>query len=251
MLYNIRINQKVIVDCGFSLDFDDAAIVDLLVTGSNSDFITKMSDNGTTYYQFRWKWIASQLPLLRSKSRSGITLRLKKLSELNIIKPWSQNASTGNSFYAFSGNYQRLFFGYSKSEHPIPNSEHPYSKSDTRPIPNSEHYNSIDYNNINNNKEEGKPSLPPKKPSKKFNPPSIEEVKAYCQERNNSIDPEVFVDFYASKGWMIGKGKMKDWKAAVRTWEKRESKTQQQTLFKNPSAPVSDYSKSNPDDNTF
>ena len=54
----------------------------------------------------------------------------------------------------------------------------------------------------------------------KFNPPTIEEVKAYCSERNNCVDAEKWFDFYAAKGWMIGKNKMKDWQAAVRTWEK-------------------------------
>ena len=51
-------------------------------------------------------------------------------------------------------------------------------------------------------------------------PPSVEMVRAYCQERNNTVDPEAFVSFYESKGWMIGKNKMKDWQSAVRTWEK-------------------------------
>lgn len=54
--------------------------------------------------------------------------------------------------------------------------------------------------------------------------PTAEEVRAYCQERKNKVDPEQFVDFYASKGWMIGKNPMKDWKAAVRTWERSEAK---------------------------
>ena len=54
--------------------------------------------------------------------------------------------------------------------------------------------------------------------------PTVEEVRAYCQERKNKVDPEQFVDFYASKGWMIGKNPMKDWKAAVRTWERSEAK---------------------------
>lgn len=52
-----------------------------------------------------------------------------------------------------------------------------------------------------------------------FIPPSISEVKEYCEKRKNGINPEQFVNFYQSKGWMIGKNKMKDWKAAVRTWE--------------------------------
>lgn len=60
------------------------------------------------------------------------------------------------------------------------------------------------------------------KPSKnnRFIPPTVEEVRAYCIERGNGVDPERFVDYYTSKGWMIGKNKMKDWKAAVRTWER-------------------------------
>ena len=53
-------------------------------------------------------------------------------------------------------------------------------------------------------------------------PPSVREVAAYCAERKNGIDAEAFVAFYESKGWLIGKNEMKDWKAAVRTWEKRQ-----------------------------
>ena len=58
--------------------------------------------------------------------------------------------------------------------------------------------------------------------NKYFNKPKIEEVELYCIERNNNIDANSFVSYYQSKGWMIGKNKMKDWKAAVRTWELRE-----------------------------
>ena len=64
----------------------------------------------------------------------------------------------------------------------------------------------------------GKDSIDKKKG---FTKPSVEEVKAYCQERNNGIDANSFVDYYESKGWLIGKNHMKDWKAAVRTWENR------------------------------
>ena len=55
---------------------------------------------------------------------------------------------------------------------------------------------------------------------KKFAPPSLEEVEAYCKERGNTVDAAQFIDFYASKGWFVGKVTMKDWKAAIRTWEK-------------------------------
>lgn len=54
-----------------------------------------------------------------------------------------------------------------------------------------------------------------------FTPPTVEEVKEYCKERRNGIDAEEFCDFYQSKGWYVGANKMKDWKSAVRTWEKK------------------------------
>lgn len=68
------------------------------------------------------------------------------------------------------------------------------------------------------------------KPKNTFTPPTVEEVAAYCVSRQNKIDAVRFVDFYAAKGWYIGKNKMKDWKAAVRTWEhgsKTEPKKQE------------------------
>ncbi len=57
---------------------------------------------------------------------------------------------------------------------------------------------------------------------KSFKPPSLEEVKAYCIERGNSIDPERFLNYYESNGWMVGRTKIKNWKAAVRTWEAKD-----------------------------
>lgn len=57
----------------------------------------------------------------------------------------------------------------------------------------------------------------------RFQKPTVEEVKEYCMERGNGIDAQQFVDFYESKGWKIGKDNMRDWKAAVRTWERRDT----------------------------
>jgi len=58
-----------------------------------------------------------------------------------------------------------------------------------------------------------------------FRPPTVDEVKEYCSSRNNGVNAQRFVDYYASKGWMIGKNKMKDWKACVRTWEQQDAQT--------------------------
>lgn len=60
----------------------------------------------------------------------------------------------------------------------------------------------------------------PKSKATRFVKPTVEEIKAYCQERNNTVNPDDFFNFYESKGWLVGKSPMKDWKAAVRTWER-------------------------------
>lgn len=65
----------------------------------------------------------------------------------------------------------------------------------------------------------------------KFSPPTLEEVKAYCIERKNSINPSRFMNYYQSNGWMVGRYKMKDWKASVRTWEEKETPSVEQKTY--------------------
>ena len=62
---------------------------------------------------------------------------------------------------------------------------------------------------------------------RKFTKPTIKEIQEYCKERNNGINAEAFYDFYESKDWYVGKNKMKDWKACVRTWEQRNTKSKE------------------------
>lgn len=99
---------------------------------------------------------------------------------------------------------------------------------------------------LSENRKQKTENIPPKTPNgvlspqgddtplKKFIKPKIEELIAYCRERNNSVDAERFWNFYESKGWKVGKNPMKDWRAAVRTWERedyagRGANTQKQT----------------------
>lgn len=70
-----------------------------------------------------------------------------------------------------------------------------------------------------------------------FKVPTLEEVRMYCEERKNGVDAQHFIDFYTSKGWMIGKNHMKDWKAAVRTWERNRKPDNR---FKKPDKPKFD-----------
>ena len=59
-------------------------------------------------------------------------------------------------------------------------------------------------------------------PQKRFVKPTLEEVKAYCAERNNGVDAQRWYDYYESNGWKVGRNPMKDFKAAIRTWERKE-----------------------------
>ena len=65
--------------------------------------------------------------------------------------------------------------------------------------------------------------------NKYFTIPTISEVENYCIERKNNVEAESFINFYDSKGWMVGKNKMKDWRACIRTWEMREKKKPMKT----------------------
>ena len=87
-------------------------------------------------------------------------------------------------------------------------------------------------------------------PQKKshFIPPSIEEVAKYCSERGNRVDAEAFVAFYESKGWMIGKNRMKNWKSAVITWER---KAESREIGKNKLRTEADYKKGVDPDESF
>ena len=80
----------------------------------------------------------------------------------------------------------------------------------------SQGYDKMSHNNTNNNTNNIK---------RGFVKPTLAEVKDYCRERNNNIDAETFIDYYESNGWLVGKNKMKDWRACVRTWEKKNFRT--------------------------
>ena len=68
---------------------------------------------------------------------------------------------------------------------------------------------------------------------KRFKKPTIDEVKEYCLERGNNIYPEIFIDFYESNGWKVGKNSMKDWKASLRTWEKNSTNSNKSSKVEN------------------
>lgn len=95
-------------------------------------------------------------------------------------------------------------------------------------------------------KESNDVALPKKK---KFVKPTLEEVEAYCKERNDGIDAEQFIAFYNSNGWMVGKTKMVSWKSAVITWEKRKKEQEERYKQVNGKSSSKNFTERNYTDN--
>ena len=172
-----------------------------MITLQAGDFVTselKLMD--------RWGW---------SKSKVRRFLQLLE-SDGMIVKKTDRKKTTVTIV-----NYSK-FRNMETDSRPIKD----HSKTDSRPIKDTNNNVNND-NNVNNNNIYVSSAEPtPRKANKKFVPPSVEEVKGYCRERGNSVNAQAFVDFYESKGWMVGKNSMKDWKAAVRTWERNNNNTE-------------------------
>lgn len=110
------------------------------------------------------------------------------------------------------------------SDAPIP--EKPETEIPESGNPNAENPPQVRNNRSKNgfNQESSKKRRSPTR--SRFSPPTVEEVRAYCQSRGNNIDPERFVDYYAASGWKRnGNVPVKDWQACVRNWERRDKQT--------------------------
>jgi len=96
----------------------------------------------------------------------------------------------------------------------------PYTNNTNQNINQNRNQNSNQSQNQKNSRNLDKPRI-----SSRFTPPALEEVKRYCRDQNNRIDPKCFIDFYEARGWKLSSGiAMKDWRAAIRNWENREKK---------------------------
>lgn len=98
---------------------------------------------------------------------------------------------------------------------------------------------------LNNKKLNNKENINTKE---KFKKPTLEEITQYCNDRNNGIDPEQFYDFYESKNWMIGKNKMQDYRAAVRTWERNHKKEHKETRYEREQRIMKEWLEKNEED---
>ena len=104
---------------------------------------------------------------------------------------------------------------------PISEKVDTYKQNEIYPISEKTEDNNTSINTTSNNKEK---IYKKETTTKKFKKPTLEELKKYCKEKGYEIDCEYFIDYYESKGWVVGKSPMKDWKASVRTWVRNNKK---------------------------
>lgn len=205
-----------------SFDTDVAALVGVnaaIIFNNIAFWIKKNEANEENYYDgcyWTYNTKAAWRTLFPYMGEKQFKAALQKLIDEGLLKTGCYNSKPFDRtlWYALTEK------GYSMLQNGIaPKAQNRTMEEPKRdsPIPYINTYINTD---INNN-----PPISPqggkRERAKPFTPPDIDEVRAYCKDRANGIDPDEWYDFYASKGWMVGKNKMVDWKAAVRTWENK------------------------------
>ena len=153
------------------------------------------SQDGETRFEGSLGYLAKKTKATKNTARSA----LHKLMDEGLIERTIVNRN-GVEFHTYKANLkgcEKIIGGMQKLE------------GGTQKIAPNNKDNNIDINNISIK-------------SRGFIPPTHSEVAAYCSERGNKVNVDSFMAYYESNGWMVGKNRMKDWKAAVRTWEQRE-----------------------------
>ena len=212
MKYTIYINQKELSKTDF--DLVDGAILDYLyfICNSKNEKIEEQRINGYTWVDY--SKIIDDNPLLRIKSKGALSKRVKQMEELGFIK-LNEIRKNGHKlkYFALTKKSDSLF---TQTLDPIHQNENPIHQNEN-PIHQNEPISTIKNYTIKNNTIKEKRALT-------FFKPTIDDVKLYCLKRDNKLDADRFCDYYESNGWKVGNSPMKDWKAAIRNWERTETK---------------------------
>lgn len=163
-----------------------------------------------------WQYSVEFLVSMNREEKTAITTALKELKKAGYITV-NQKRNRENGQIAYEYNVYEIpnspYIGFPSTENPL--TENPYTENPLTENPPLLNTNILNTNKPNTNILN----------TNKFIIPTVDEVRTYCQERNNNIDPEAFIDHYNSNGWKVGKNAMKDWKAAVRQWERSDYST--------------------------
>jgi len=186
----------------------------------------KVEISGQQYAWLSYKAAIEDMPLLGIK-KGMFALRLKKLVDFGILSHQTVRNGGTFSYYGFGPEYARLVDSKhsQQTSDPAQNISEPlHNKLET---PAQKISDQIDPNTKDPSTKDNpeRVDTPTQKQNARFKKPTIEEVTAYCKERNNGIDPQYFIDYQNARGWILKGGQpMKDWKATIRTWERMEGK---------------------------
>ncbi|MDD3807374.1 MAG: hypothetical protein PHE86_04985 [Candidatus Marinimicrobia bacterium] len=247
MKYGIYINQVGVTDNGLvdKTDMVDWAIIDYLYHWYFAENSKVIIQKNVRYVWVNYNHLMKEMPMLRIKDKDAISARFKKLKKLGLIETWQAKDNT--LYFSITSKCSNII-GFRQEA--IPESKkdnlsdsngtgypieigqgYPIQIGQGYPIEIGQHNQYINNQNINNHssmhthKKLDNQKKKTNSTKTKEEIPSLEQVKEYCKERKNNVDPEKWFDFYQAKGWMIGRNKMKDWRAAVRTWERMEQQS--------------------------
>ena len=162
-----------------------------------------------------WKIYVSELQKHSRDGRDSIRAAINELIENGYLKREETRDERG----VFSGVEYHVYESGIDAENPAtenPATENPKAenpKAENPSLLNTDITKDLDIQKTDNN-------MYVDKSKKRFKKPTIDEVSDYCKERGNTVSPQRFIDHYESNGWKVGKNPMRDWKAAVRTWER-------------------------------
>lgn len=200
---------------GNNLKIDDALLLRVIKDMYSSASMEFIIENSIRYMWINYTYLLSQIPIIGCKRNlmSKIERFSNDLFLLRLLKKERKGVKGNFSYIAPTQKLDAL-----QDYDLVQDLHNPYEKF-AQPLMKILHNKDsslyID-SSIKDTKDIGKTK------KRTFSPPTVEEVGAYILEKNYSVNPETFVNFYESKGWYVGKNKMKNWQAAVRTWEQKE-----------------------------
>ena len=193
-----------------------------------------MKESGMFFYRDWWEAI-QQIPKASDRAAlynaimtyyftgEEVSLTGEPLRSFTFVKKIISTNAAKKAGGERGGRPKAETYGY---ENAIKNKTYGYENRDYFKTEDENHLNKQE---IKNKKQDIKKESVKEKSAMRFVPPTVEEVRAYCNERGSGVDAERFVDFYASKGWVVGKTKMRDWKAAVRGWDREDKPVKTKT----------------------
>ena len=233
-------SQKKAVELGLSSE--DLVILRWFVDFQGSDKMIKFTTDDGIYTWVNYNYFLEDMPIIKC-NRKNLAAKFQHLVDAGVLKHKTIKQGGTFSVYCFGAAYSKLIAtspmpekgeGIPKTGHPVPKPVKRVDCKQDTPLPENSRTN-IHLLKDSSTKENIKESdqvvdesshkpLDASRQAKTFTPPTMEEVKAYCKERRNHINPQKFIDFYETNGWVQGKARkpIKSWKACVRTWENQD-----------------------------